>query len=625
MSKPSGGQQLDPGSKVSRYEILEVLGAGGFGITYKVFDTSLHCEAAMKEYLPAEFAVRAGQGNAVVPRSEQVAGEFQHGLKRFLDEARTLAKFKNRHIVRVSDYLEDNGTAYLVMDYEEGQPLRGLLKQRGGSLSETEIKKIFIPILEGLKVVHGAGLLHRDIKPDNIYLRRDGPPVLLDFGAARQYTASRTQSVTATVTPGYAPFEQYQPDGNLGAWTDIYGLGATLYACISGQPPLDAITRHAQPRADPLPLAQDIGSDRYSEALLRTVDWMLRPSISDRPQSVEEVLPCIQGRTEPPEGAVPTGGNDAATIKLSGDETGETAPTMARAGPHESTTAPAAGSRTGLVVGAAAAVAIAVGVGWWLAQDGQFGKTATATQESTSVVETAAPETTPDESTGSETVSADTTVNTPAVTEAADSGTGATEPAGDGMTGTQVLATDTGDSQTADTGTADTGTAETDTSDSGAADSEPATVAPAATDPDTATGGVTDQMTENVDEFLTALMLESDEAGGGAPADAVAGQPSSGQVADLLGRAEAYREASRLVSPAGDNALDLYREALAIDADNTLAREGLRRIGDVFEQAAVTMLSENQADVGRRIVERGLQAVPDHQGLQQLRSRLASQ
>ena len=145
-----------------------MIGAGGFGITYRVFDTQLHCEAAMKEYLPVEFAVRGSDRSTVMPRSGDLKDEFDHGLKRFLDEARVLAKFKNRHIVRVSDYMEENGTAYLVMDYEEGRSLRELLKQRGGSLSETEIKDIFIPILDGLKAVHAAGLLHRDIKPDNI-------------------------------------------------------------------------------------------------------------------------------------------------------------------------------------------------------------------------------------------------------------------------------------------------------------------------------------------------------------------------------------------------------------------------------------------------------------------------
>ncbi|MGA8258827.1 MAG: serine/threonine-protein kinase, partial [Arenicellales bacterium] len=188
------GQHLGRGTRVSRYEVLDTLGAGGFGITYKAYDTQLQCEVAVKEYLPVDLAARDSDHSTVLPRSREVAEEYRHGLTRFLDEARVLAKFKNRHIVRVSDYMEVNGTAYLVMDYEEGQPLSALLAQRAGPLPEVEIKNIFLPILDGLKAVHDAGLLHRDIKPDNIYLRRDGPPVLLDFGAARQYAGSQTRA-----------------------------------------------------------------------------------------------------------------------------------------------------------------------------------------------------------------------------------------------------------------------------------------------------------------------------------------------------------------------------------------------------------------------------------------------
>ncbi|MFZ0487402.1 MAG: serine/threonine-protein kinase, partial [Arenicellales bacterium] len=275
------GHYLDRGTRISRYEVVAVIGAGGFGITYKAYDTRLLCEVAMKEYLPVELAARGSDQSTVLPRSQDVTEEYRHGLTRFLDEARVLAKFKNRHIVRVSDFMEVNGTAYLVMDYEEGQSLAELLKQRGGPLSEVEIKNIFIPILDGLKAVHDAGLLHRDIKPDNIYLRKHGPPVLLDFGAARQYAASQTRGLTAIVTPGYAPFEQYQPNAELGAWSDLYAVGATMYACITGSPPVDAITRHPGVKVDPLPPAVEVGGDRYSEVLLRSIDWMLRPAANE--------------------------------------------------------------------------------------------------------------------------------------------------------------------------------------------------------------------------------------------------------------------------------------------------------------------------------------------------------
>lgn len=372
------GQHLERGTLVSRYEIREELGAGGFGVTYKAFDTQLHCEVAIKEYLPAEFAVRSSDHTTVAPRNIETAELYEYGLNQFLDEARVLAKFKNRHIVRVSDFMKVNGTAYLVMDYEEGQPLGELLKQRGGSLAETEIKNIFIPILDGLKTVHDTSLLHRDIKPDNIYLRSDGPPVLLDFGAARQYTANQTRSVTAIVTPGYAPFEQYQPHGELGAWTDLYAVGATLYHCISGKPPIDVLTRHGV-RVDPLPPAVEVGVDRYSEVLLQTVDWMLRQQPDQRPRSVDEVLPCIQGRATPP-APQPTvepqsrAQPDAPTVRVTSPGTVPAAATIrrSRSGPRRGDMPLArlgGNHRIGLMAGAAVVMLIGAGAIWWYVED----------------------------------------------------------------------------------------------------------------------------------------------------------------------------------------------------------------------------------------------------------------
>jgi serine/threonine protein kinase len=371
------GQHLKEGTRVSRYEVRGVLGAGGFGITYRVYDTQLLCEAAMKEYLPADVAVRGDDRTTVMPRSKEVSREYERGLARFLAEARALAKFKNRYIVRVSDYIELNSTAYLVMDYEDGRPLSDMLEQRGGTLSETEIRDIFIPILSGLKAVHAAGLLHRDIKPDNIYLRREGPPVLLDFGTAHEYTENQSRTVTAIVTLGFAPLEQYQVDGNLGTWTDIYGVGATLYNCVSGKPPEDAIKRHAQPGFDPLPPATEVGADRYSVGLLRTIDWMLRPAISERPKSIDEVLPFIQGRAEPPP-TMPVSGSPGDVVSPDA-----AAPTVvrpkARAAPREQTTGkPGAG----LIAGLIAAMLIGGGAGWWyLHEPADIGPTETPREE----------------------------------------------------------------------------------------------------------------------------------------------------------------------------------------------------------------------------------------------------
>ncbi len=287
---------LPVGSRIESYEIAGVLGVGGFGITYKGYDHSLHCDVAIKEYLPSGLALRTANGSTVIPKSDEDKRYYEYGLKRFLDEARILAKFKERSIVRVSRFLEQNGTAYLVMDYEDGESLAEYL-QKCGVLSEAEILAIMLPVLEGLAAVHAKDFLHRDIKPGNIYLRKDGPPVLLDFGAARQALGEQTRALTGMVTPGYAPFEQYNSRSKQGPWTDLYAIGATLYHAITGRAPAESPDRIAalqEQEPDPMKPAAEAGHGRYRPEFLAVIDWMLAPSPRDRPQSVEQVLARLQ-------------------------------------------------------------------------------------------------------------------------------------------------------------------------------------------------------------------------------------------------------------------------------------------------------------------------------------------
>jgi serine/threonine protein kinase len=299
---------LAGGSRLESYEIQDILGVGGFGITYKGYDHDLHCHVAIKEYLPDGLALRADDGTSVTPRSDGDEPYYKQGLKRFLEEARILAKFKERSIVRVTRFLEANGTGYLLMDYEEGESLAQLLK-RTGILGEEEVYAILIPILHGLKVVHAAGIMHRDIKPANIFLRKDGSPVLLDFGAARQALAGQTVALTQIVTPGYGPFEQYGSTERQGPWTDLYSLGATLYHCVAGKAPPKAPDRIAalhEGSADPMKSAVDIGAGRYNKSLLELIDGFLSPHSKDRPQSAEIGLARLQQtpRTTPTQTAV---------------------------------------------------------------------------------------------------------------------------------------------------------------------------------------------------------------------------------------------------------------------------------------------------------------------------------
>lgn len=287
---------LPSGARIENYEISGVLGVGGFGITYRAHDGDLDCDVAIKEYLPADIAVRNADGHSVTVKSANDSVNYDHGLKRFLDEGRTLALFREPNIVRVTRYLEANGTAYLVMDYEEGEPLSQHL-QRMVSLDEHSCIQIALPVLRGLRAVHARNILHRDIKPANIYLRRDDTPVLIDFGAAREALGEHSRHITSMVTHGYAPFEQYSPNGKLGPWTDIYALGATLYHCATGVSPPAATERVSAIHDGADDVVQKVCSQlagRFSPVFLDMICKMLAPQAGQRPQDAGEVLEVFE-------------------------------------------------------------------------------------------------------------------------------------------------------------------------------------------------------------------------------------------------------------------------------------------------------------------------------------------
>jgi serine/threonine protein kinase len=287
-------------SMLQEYRIEQVLGAGGFGITYRARDTNLDKDVAIKEYLPGELAMRAPDGKVVAQATTHEAG-YRWGLERFLQEARTLAKFSHPHIVRVLRYFEANATAYMVMDYEQGDPLKTVL-QHDPQPPEERLKALVAPLLDGLAAVHATGFLHRDIKPDNIFVRADGRPVLIDFGAARQALGGETRSLTAILTPGYAPLEQYSGEGRQGPWTDLYAMGGVLYRAVADKNPPDAVSRI---RGDTLAAGLAATRGRYSDAFLRAVEWALMLDEKKRPQSVDDWKKSLfagntsEPRTEP--------------------------------------------------------------------------------------------------------------------------------------------------------------------------------------------------------------------------------------------------------------------------------------------------------------------------------------
>ena len=274
---------LPAGTRLRNYELLSVLGHGGFGITYYAKDTTLGREVAVKEYLPTTLALREN-GSTVVPRSTQFAEDFIWGRERFLEEARILATLEGAPaVVRVYDFLEANGTAYMIMGLARGDTLEQRLK-RDGKISPAIVQRMLDRLLDGLDAVHKTGFLHRDVKPANVILDANNNPTLIDFGASRSSMADRTAAMTAIFTPRYAAAEQLTSDKQ-GPWTDIYGLSATLYHAITGKAPPSSLERALNDAYEPL---AKLSPEGYAAGLLQGIDVGLTVRAKDRPQSIAE-------------------------------------------------------------------------------------------------------------------------------------------------------------------------------------------------------------------------------------------------------------------------------------------------------------------------------------------------
>lgn len=288
---------LPLGTQIQEYVIEGVLGTGSFGITYKATDTHLGNSVVIKEYIPESFAKRGGN-NCVSAKSDDTMEIFSWGRDRFLDEAKVLAKFQHPNIVRVNRYFMANDTAYFVMDFHEGETLQSILSRTDKPLNESMIINIFTQILNGLSVVHQQKYLHRDIKPGNIYIRKDSTAILIDFGAAR-LEMPEDGSTTVMVTAGYAPVELYAPDGRKGPWTDIYSIGASIYRCLTKEAPPVSIERQKKLEdfgADPCPMLLRDKPQLGSRILLDSVDWMMAIDAEARPQTVQDVLDVWAGK-----------------------------------------------------------------------------------------------------------------------------------------------------------------------------------------------------------------------------------------------------------------------------------------------------------------------------------------
>jgi TPR repeat protein/tRNA A-37 threonylcarbamoyl transferase component Bud32 len=294
-----GGRVLDsrfalPAGTVldGSYRIVRVVGTGGFGITYEAEDIALSTKVALKEYYPDEFGDRDAR-LSVRPKSERHKQTFEWGRQSFLKEARTLARFEHPSIVRVARVFEAHSTAYMVMGFERGQSFESWLKGLGRPPTQAELDAIVAPLLAALQVMHAANFLHRDIAPDNIIVRADGSPVLLDFGAARRSVAEMSRAMTGIVKAGYSPHEQYASDARLqGPWSDLYALGGTLYRAVTGFPPEEATLRVDEDRMAPATLA---AKGSYRPGFLEGIDACLKVRHSDRPRSVAQLRPMLLG------------------------------------------------------------------------------------------------------------------------------------------------------------------------------------------------------------------------------------------------------------------------------------------------------------------------------------------
>ncbi len=275
-----------------RYIVGRVLGQGGFGITYVAYDRNLGSRVAVKEYMPGEMAARP-DGKTVFPMAGNREEEFLYGRERFQEEARTLARFTGQpNIAGATDYFDENGTSYFVMEYVEGISFKTYIANQGGKVSPEEALDVMIPVLRALTAVHAEGFIHRDVTPDNIYITKDGNVKLLDFGSARYSIGDKSKSLDVILKVGYAPKEQYTRRGRQGPYTDVYSCAACLYAAITGYLPPESLDRLEK---DELVPPSQIG-EKIPLYLERAILKGLAVQPEDRFQTAAEFLEAIENQ-----------------------------------------------------------------------------------------------------------------------------------------------------------------------------------------------------------------------------------------------------------------------------------------------------------------------------------------
>lgn len=282
---------LPPGTVLDCYRVLKLIGSGGFSLIYLAEDEDNGDEVAIKEYLPKRFGLRT-EGSEVSVLAPDKHRSFQRGRQLFYQEARVLATLKHPNIVNVRNCFLANNTAYLAMDYEPGKNLGRYIKKRSGGLSTTFLVTVFPPLLDALELIHSRQHLHLDIKPSNIHLRPGGNPLLLDFGAVYHLEDTGAKQ-SQVITPGFSPLEQYYVSADVGPWSDVYAMGASMRACIEGNPPPSAVERHANDTLRPL---AELYARQYPHHLLAAIDWAMHLDGTQRPQTAAQMRDALLGK-----------------------------------------------------------------------------------------------------------------------------------------------------------------------------------------------------------------------------------------------------------------------------------------------------------------------------------------
>ncbi len=569
MTGPVHQRALQAGSMLHWYHVQRTLGQGSFGITYLARDVNLDQLVAVKEYLPVDFAAR-GSDSSVYATSKDQEHQFHWGLERFIIEAQTIARFDHPNIVRVYVVFKENNTAYMVMRYEQGATLHSILRTRS-TLEEAEVLRILVPVLEGLERIHESGFIHRDVKPGNVLIRRDKTPVLIDFGSAREALGQKSDTLTTLVSPGYAPFEQYSAKSEeQGPWSDIYSLAATVYRCVTGAAPVEAIERSScvlQNQPDPLVPAVQAAKGRYSERFLNAIDRGLALRVGDRPPSVEawrEEFGLSEWLPETDRSltlAVPTATTTPPTLAISEPvDTGSTDMRTRKLYPFD---------WQPNVVGAVVVLLVVVFGLAWRYQSGV----------------------------------AETTAATPVA-----AGEGAGSPAAEieGAPGREILAA-RGEAASEAPANVEAAAAGSGGEDEGAG----------AGDADARAGGAQRAAVEpRRQEAEPPAQGEIEQA---------AREPPQTRVERLLAKGQHALDEYRLTTPAEDNALRYYRQVLNIEPDNRGAIEGLEEIAKRYAWLAQRELSESDYVEARRFVRRGLRVQPDNPTLIALRREIQVQ